>query len=223
MVVVILQHNKKHNKMNSKVKSILMSEDIVATPNEMTNAHDGSIVASITLSSASFGAEEVITIDEFDTMYRGFVRCWPAVKPLKSRWITACRDKMLADRAEEKRMKAEQEAADKETARAAKEADRAAKEAEKEAARVAKAAEKEAAREAKAAEKEAKAAEKEAKAAEKEAKAAEKEAKAAEKEAVKSAKQAKAVKGASGNGEHRTIRFDGRGRGVMKSGGSKNR
>lgn len=66
----------------------------------------------------------VMTLAQFDDIYRGLVRCWPQVKPLKNDLAAAVRDAAAADRQATK----DKVKADKDAAAAKKKAEREAKE-----------------------------------------------------------------------------------------------
>lgn len=84
------------------------------------------------------GGPIVMTCDDFDNIYRGFVSCWPTVKPLKNQLVLEGRQAIIADR---EAKKANENAA-KEKAKADKIAEKAKLELDKVKAKEAKAKEK---------------------------------------------------------------------------------
>lgn len=77
-----------------------------------TSKEDGKTIGVLTLDTAAGNVE--MTLADFDAIYRGFVTCWPAVKPLKEKVIAATREETKAAKDKER----EQAKADKEKQKA---------------------------------------------------------------------------------------------------------
>lgn len=73
------------------------------------NRDNGDITGILTLKTVD-GEDVEMTVDEFDAIYRGMVKCWPVVKPLKEEVRLAKFEALKDQRAAEKEEKEKQKA-----------------------------------------------------------------------------------------------------------------
>lgn len=85
-----------------------------------TSAGNGAPQARLTLNTAE--GEVKMALTSFDAIYKGFVKCWPVIKPVKDLVLTEEREYLKASRAEAR----EAEAAAKKAEREQEKADKAA-------------------------------------------------------------------------------------------------
>lgn len=104
---------------------------ITGASGEIDKGPDDKTIGVLTLET---GAGEVsITVAQFDAIYKGMVNCWPAVKPLKDKVITAQREETKAAKEAEREATKAAKKAEKEAAKKARDEEAAKKKAEKEA------------------------------------------------------------------------------------------
>jgi regulator of protease activity HflC (stomatin/prohibitin superfamily) len=81
---------------------------------------NGKSVVVLTLTTATKPIE--LSLEEFDNIYRGFVKCWPAIKPLKDQVIDANRSETKLAKEAEKLKEKEAKDAKRKQDREAREA-----------------------------------------------------------------------------------------------------
>jgi hypothetical protein len=96
---------------------------------------DGVAQGNLTLKTESGSVE--LTLAEFDAIYAGFVRCWPAVKPLKEQVIAKQRELVAKDKEAKAAARDAAREQEKATRKAEREAAAAKRKAERDAAKAA--------------------------------------------------------------------------------------
>ena len=98
---------------------------IQSAAGRVAKGKDGLSVGELTLTTGA--GPVLLSLAEFDNIYRGFVKCWPYIKPIKDQIIEASRSETKAAKDAERQAEKDKVAAERKAAKEAKDKAKAAK------------------------------------------------------------------------------------------------
>ena len=109
---------------------LAMLATIVSASGSLTKSKDGSVSADLTL-TCDDGETHVVTLDQYDRAYKGMVKCWPGISPVKLEMIESQRAALKAEKDAKKEAKEKEKAEARQKLADSREAKRKEKEAAK--------------------------------------------------------------------------------------------
>jgi len=110
---------------NGKTISLDALTCIQSAAGRVAKGKDGLSVGELTLTTGA--GPVLLSLAEFDNIYRGFVKCWPYIKPIKDQIIEASRSETKAAKDAERQAEKDKVAAERKAAKEAKDKAKAAK------------------------------------------------------------------------------------------------
>jgi hypothetical protein len=108
---------------NGKTISLDALTSIQSAAGRVAKGKDGLSVGELTLTTGA--GPVLLSLAEFDNIYRGFVKCWPYIKPIKDQIIEASRSETKAAKDAERQAEKDKVAAERKAAKEAKDKARA--------------------------------------------------------------------------------------------------